>query len=177
MIATAERIGARARPVVKSRRRLVRDSDFLRERAADELRAALAGVSVKRIDRADVPGAGRTWISRCRNGDMANPLYRLASIFILGRMLGIPKSRFQRLIDWLQSQLDRAYDDTPEPDLGDVLDHDAELDPTDDVLRFRAAMGCPDALRELLEAKRRQLAFAPQVIRALQVRVEGARAR
>jgi len=132
------------------------------------LAEALDGASVKKVKAANVPGAGATYLSRAQNGDSCNPVYRLGAVFVLGRVLGVPKWRFQRLLDWLQQVLDQAYDDAPAPTLDEVLSEDSELDPKDDHLRFLAAQGCADARRELIDVKRRQMALAPTVIFALQ---------
>lgn len=69
---------------------LLRAMDAVRFDAAREVATALAGLSVKRAKSAAVPGAGSTFLSRCQNGDDCNPLFRLASIFVLGRIAGIP---------------------------------------------------------------------------------------
>lgn len=159
--------------VLKPGREVVRLTDQLREDAAREVEAALDGASGKRIRAAGVPGAGLTYLSRIRHGDDGNPLFRLASLFVLGRMLGIPKERFQRLLDWLQTKLDEAYADAPEPSLDTVLETDSVLDPIDDRDRFLAARGCPAAARRLLENKRRQFAHLRGMIRALSSNVRG----
>lgn len=146
---------------------LVRLSDSLRDEAAREISTALDGVTCKQISRARVPGVGVTFIARIKNGDAANPAYRLASIFVMGRILGVPKSRFQRLIDWLQERLDEAYGEGEKPDLEEVLEKDSELDPRDDHLRYMASKGCAESRRRLKEEKRQQLAHLPSVIAAL----------
>jgi hypothetical protein len=144
-----------AAPRVAQKRHFgLRDSDAFRESAAREFAAGLEGVTVKQARRAGVPGADPFFLSRAKNGDSSNPLFRLASIFVLGRILGVPKSRFQRWIDLLQEWLDKAYDEAPKPSLEDVLKKDSELDVRDDHLRFRVATGDPAAKALLVEETR-----------------------
>lgn len=129
--------------------------DRLREDAGREVERAFRGVSQKRVDSVAIPGCSRSVISRASNADASNPLYRLGLMFTVARRLGVPKARLQRLIDWLQARLDEAYADAPREPIAEVLDADAEVDQADDLLRLRAARGCAESVRQLLDAKLR----------------------
>jgi hypothetical protein len=150
---------------------LFRASERVRLDAAHETAALFDGVSGKRITAAAVPGATRNSISRALNGCESNPAWRLAGWFVLCRRLGIPKAWPQRLIDWLQTELDRAYGDTPPESLEEVLDRDAELDGRDDLPRQRAARGDRRAMVELLEIEEQQLALGRTVVARLRAEV------
>jgi hypothetical protein len=128
-------------------------------------------VSGKRITMANVPGATRNSISRALNGCESNPVWRLAGWFVLCRRLGVPKERLQRVLDWLQGQLDAAYADEAPAPLEEVLDRDAELDGRDDLPRQRAARGDRCALVELLEVEEMQLAHERLVVARLRAEV------
>lgn len=168
MIATATTIASASRNVVSRPSQVVRALEDLRAEATGEVATLFQGVSGKRIDGASVPGFGRQGISRALNGCVSNPVFRLAAWFHLARRLGIPKSRLQRIIDWLQEQLDRAYDDVPAAPLKDVLEREEELDGRDaGGVQMRAYAGCRDAARELLEIKQAEAALLPEVIRTL----------
>lgn len=176
MIAPADSIGARPARVVRGIA-LFAHLDRLRAEAADQIRDGFDDVSQKRIDSAGIPGCSRSGVSRAANGCPSNPLYRLALMFVVARRLGVPKEKLQRGIDWLQSKLDEAYADAePEP-LAEVLDRDAEIDAKDDVLRLRAARGCPESMRELLAVKLTITAQSRITILALQRRIAGAEGR
>lgn len=170
MIAIADgTMKAGGRGVPHTGRGLMRVMDALRDEAAVELDAVLQDVSGKKVSAANVPGAGRTFLSRCRNGDGGNPLYRLVALFVLARRLGIPKSRLQRVIDWLQEVLDRAYEDAPaEEAVKAALDRDAELDPRDEHLRYRASHGCRVAAAEYVRIRREQVAHAKVTIASVE---------
>ena len=137
------------------RRDLFTRLDRMRKEAGDEVDLAFEGISQKRIDSAAVPGCTRSVVSRASNADPSNPLYRLGLMFVVARKLGVPKARLQRLIDWLQARLDEAYADAPREPITEVLDADAEVDQVDDLLRLRAARGCAESVRQLLDAKLR----------------------
>lgn len=168
MIQMASSIAGNGRRVVEKRGDVMRLTDSFRNEAAREFAIAMQGVTVKKVRAAGVPGAGAAFLSRCQHGDYCNPVYRLCSVFILGRMLGIPKSAFQRILDLLQSKLDAAYADKPVPTVKEALEADSAIDPQDDHARYLASQGCPAALSQLLEVKRHQLAHLPCVIRALE---------
>lgn len=154
--------------VAQPRRSVMRVAEDLRDSAAKELSVALDGVSTKRVKSASVFGAGATFLSRAQNGDSSNPLFRLASLFVLGRTIGVPKERFQRILDWLQTRLDEAYADQPKPSVKEVLETASELDPRDDHLRYMAAQGCAESRARLVEETRVQMAFARTVIYTLE---------
>ena len=165
--------------VPHSGRELLRLSDSLRNEAANELKAALEGVSGKRVRTANVPGAGTTFLSRSMNGADANPLYRLASLFLLLKRLGLGREAAQRLIDWQQEIVDAIWGPATDEatDLENVLDKEAELDGQDELPRLQASRGCIEGTRQLIEVKRRQRAHSRTVIMALRhallMRMEG----
>lgn len=143
----------------------------VRDEARAEVGRLFYEVSGKRIEAANVPGATRNSISRAANGCESNPVWRLAGWFVLCRRLGVPKSRLQRIIDWLQTKLDEAYGDVPQEPLNEVLDRDAELDGRDELPRQRAARGCKESLVELLEIEREQYAHSRHVVTRLSAEV------
>lgn len=150
---------------------LIRDLEGLRVLASAQVAAVFEDVSGKRIKAAGVPGATRNSISRALNGCESNPVWRLAGWFVLCRKLGVPKERLQRVLNWLQDQLDAAYDDAPAPALEDVLDQDAALDGQDDLPRQQVARGDRRALVELLEVEEQQLALGRTVVARLRAEV------
>lgn len=159
--------------VVRNAREDVRSLGEFRADACHEVERLFDGVSGKRINAALVPGVTRHTISRALNGCDGNPLYRLASWFVLCRRLGIPKARLQRVIDWLQGALDAAYDDAPEPTLEELLRTEQEKDAAEDVAEMRAAtMGSDEAIREWLDRIRDRHAYDPTVIGALSRRLQ-----
>ncbi len=150
----------------------VRVMDALRAEAAMEVERLFDGVSGKRINMALVPGIRRHSISRAANGCDGNPLYRLPSWFVLCRRLGVPKERLQRVIDWLQRCLDRAYDDVPAPELEDVLREEQERDAAEDVAEMRVATGGDvEDLREWLSRIMDRHAYDRTVIAAVSRRL------
>lgn len=159
-----------ARRVAHNRPRLVRVSDNLRVEAAEVLRDLLEGASQKRIRGADVPGAGATYLSRAMNGCDSNPLYRLASLFLLMKRLGMGRQRALRLIEWLRDVVDTVWPEE-EGELEAALEEDSRLDPEDDHLRFLAARGCDESARQLLTVKQRQAAATARLKRALRLRL------
>lgn len=158
--------------VVRKAREDVQALGEFRVDACREAEALFEGVSGKRINAALVPGVTRHTISRAINGCDGNPLYRLASWFVLCRRLGIPKARLQRVIDWLQGALDAAYDDAPEPTLEELLMTEQEKDAAEDVAEMRAAtLGTDEAIREWRDRIRDRHAYDPTVIGALNRRL------
>lgn len=174
MIALPGTMGPFASPVLQSGRGLVRAMDLVRDEAALELGAVMTGASGKRIRSAGVPGASRTFLSRSSNGDSCNPLYRLAAIFLLMKRLGMGRERALRILGWLTEIVDQLWPEE-EADLGEALEADSALDPDDDHLRFRAALGDEGAARALVEVKRRQVAQGQVVLVALRAQIGGAR--
>lgn len=71
-----------------------------------ELGAAVAGVSVRKIAAADIPGTSAYGLSRAINGADSNALYRLASLYMLLKKLGFKRERAQRVVDWQQTIVD-----------------------------------------------------------------------
>jgi hypothetical protein len=153
--------------VAQSTRAVLQASDCLRDEAALELGAGLAGVTGKQLKRAGVPTCGAYAVSRAMNGGDNNPLFKIAALFLAMRRMGLGRERAQRIVNWLQEVVDAIWPETEEADLAKVLEKDQELDVTDDTLRLRAAMGCAEAARDLLAVKRKQAAHAPTVIFAL----------
>lgn len=155
----------------RTRTGFARPAESLREEAAREVAALFDGVSGKKITGAGLPGVTRNAVSRAVHGCDSNPLWRIAGWFVLCRRLGIPKAKLQRILDWLQGQLDDAYGDVPDAPLGEVLDTDADLDGRDDLPRQRAARGDRRAMVELLEIEQRQLAHGRTVVARLRAEI------
>lgn len=145
----------------------MRAADALRDEAALELGAVLAGTTCKSLGRANVPTCGPYAISRSLNGGDGNPLYRVAMVFVLMKRLGMGRERAQRILNWLQEIVDAIWPPADLPALEEVLERDQDLDTGDDSLRFKAVRGCPDAKAQLIEIKRGQIAHAGVVILAL----------
>lgn len=158
--------------VVRTAREDARGLDALRAEAAREVGLLFDGVSGKRINMALVPGLTRHGISRAMNGCDGNPLYRLPSWFVLCRRVGVPKDRLQRVLDWLQRCLDRAYDDVPTPNLEDVLREEQERDAAEDVAEMRVATGgSAEDLRAWLDRLLDRHAYDRTVIAAVSRRL------
>lgn len=159
------------RVVGQNSRAVLQVMDAIRDESALELGAVLDGVSVKKIKLAGVPGAGPYHLSRATNGGDNNPLYRIAGLFVLMKRLGLSKARAQRIVDWLQDIVEELWPEG-EADLETALEQDSEIDPKDDHLRFQAAKGCVDSMRELLEVKRGQRAHSHLMVIALRRRLQ-----
>lgn len=155
----------------RNSRDVVRLMGSLRLESVRETAALFGDVSGKRISGAAVPSATRHSVSRALNGCESNPLYRVVGWFVLARRLGIPKSRLQRVLDWLQEVLDAVYDDAPPEPLAEVLDRDAELDGRDDLPRLRAVRGDRTAMLELMEVTREEMAHDRTVLARLRAEV------
>lgn len=160
--------------VAHKRGRFVRMTDLLRGEAAAEIAAALEGVSGKRVERAGVPGANRTGLSRAMNGSTTNPLWRIATFFLLLKRLGLGRERAQRLVDWLQELVDVIWGED-DPPLEEVLEHEQELDVLDEPPQQRVGRN-PNAPSQMLAAKMLQHAYDRVVIRVLRREVEKAQA-
>jgi hypothetical protein len=155
-----------AAAVAQRQRDVVRLSDTFRAAAALVLDDVLAGVSTKRVRAAGVPGMGVTFLSRCKNGDHGNPLWRLASLFVLMKRLGLGRERAQRIIDWLQEIVDQVWPVGEAPEFEQVMEDEQELDAADDPCQMRAVHGDADALREFIAVKAKQRAHDAVVIQA-----------
>lgn len=158
--------GPAAQSVVHNGRGVMRLTDALRDEAALVLGDALAGVSGKRIRMAAVPGAGRTFISRCTNGGDCNPLYRIAGLFLLMKRLGMGRGGALKLLGWLEELIDQIWPPEDVPPLDEVLDTEQDLDAADDPHQQRIGRD-PAAVERMLEIKRRQHAHDRIVILAL----------
>ncbi len=155
--------------VAQNPRFLLQATDILRDDAAIELGTVLSGITGKQLTRAGVPTCGSYAISRAVRGGDNNPLYRIACLFVAMKRLGIGRDKAQRVVNWLQEIIDSVYGAEAETtaDLQDILESDQEQDPRDDLPRYRAALGCAAAARELLDVKRDQVAIGTVVILAL----------
>jgi hypothetical protein len=170
MIQTAASLRPEREPVAQNSDVVLRLSEALRSEAAMVLADAVDGLTVKRIEQANVPGAGATFLSRAANGDNCNPLFRLAALFVLMKRAGMGRERALRILGWLREVIDAIWP-AEDADLEEVLNEDERLDPEDDYLRHRASHGCMDSKRQLLTVKRRQVAHAHHVIMALRRRL------
>ena len=143
--------------------------------AANVLEDVLGGVSQKRIKQAAVPGVSVTFISRAKHGDVGNPLFRLAALFLTMKRLGMTRKQALQLLDWLRAVIDWAFPpDEEAAELEKAIEADARADVADDVPRLMARLGSVEAKREYLEASREIVASKTVVIRALEVELRRA---
>lgn len=154
--------------VAQNPRFVLQATDALRDDAALELSEVLRGVTGKQLTRVSVPTCGPYAISRALRGGDNNPLYRTACLFVAMKRLGMGRERAQRVVNWMQEVVDSVWGAEGATErLTDVLDRDQEQDVRDDLPRHRAAAGCEESARELLNVKRQQLAFGSVVVLAL----------
>lgn len=151
--------------VPQSGLQVMRLMDSFRSDAATELAHALAGISGKAIGRANVAGAGVTYLSRATNGGDCNPLYRLASVLVMLKRLGMGRERAQRMVDWFQALVDLIWGDEA-PDFDEAMEKETDLDAADEPHQMRAVRGDADALRAWIAVKRESRAFDAVAIRA-----------
>lgn len=157
------------RPAVpRNQIEVARLSDQLRKEAAQVWSEAFEGVSGKRINAVRFPGLTRHGISRAANGDVSNPLFRIAVVFLLMKRLGLGRERAQRIVDWLQAVIDWVYaDEEEEREAKEVLAEDQRLRLASEKVQTRLAWGEPGAAEEALEIARAQRALAPTVVHTL----------
>lgn len=154
--------------VVQNRRDFLRLTDAIRVDAAAVLRSVLEGASWKRVQSEDVPGAKAEFLSRAKNGCDCNPLYRLASLFLLMKRLGMGREGALRLLGFLKELVDWIWPPEEAPSLEKALEQKSEQDPRDDHLRFQVVRGCPVARVRLIEETRREIAVDEVLLLALQ---------
>lgn len=142
---------------------LVRLLDALRQEAA-QLVADLLPHSRKKLRR--IPGLNPTGLSRAKNGDVSNALYRAAVYVLACRALGVPELKARRIPGFLEAVIDQVYGAAPAC-VTTALIAEAAEDAAEDAAQAPAlANPTPEALRHWLEHALQQRAALDAAIAA-----------
>jgi hypothetical protein len=106
-------------------------------------------------------------LSRARHGDETNPLYRLACYLVELRDSGAERDKAQRIVDWLQEQVDGLWPPDPD-DVTRASEAEQEVDGEEDAAQLAYHLNKPGARAQWLELLRAHSARARTLIRALE---------
>lgn len=139
----------------------------LRIGAAQVIRGAMPH-SRKRM----IPLVSACGVSRARHGDDTNPLYRTACWLVELRDSGAPRERAQRIVDWLQEQVDNLW--PPDPaDINTASEAEQEVDGQEDAAQLAYHLGRPGARELWVEHLRTSRARERTLLIALEAEARG----
>lgn len=155
--------------VTQSRADIVRLIEHLRTDAATEIDLAFP----RQLKHYQVPGVSAFGLSRAKNGDVSNPLYRTACYIVALRMSGAPREKAQRIVDWLQSLVDLLWPPKHDASARSLVRREQEIDGAEDLAECDYLLASPGAAAVWLGCIRERRAHDASLIAALEAEVYG----
>lgn len=141
----------------------------MRTEAGEQMRAAFPGA----LKRYGLPLLPPSTISKARLAYVCCPAFRAALCILALRVGGADRARAQRIVDWLQSWIERLWPEEEAKPAREVVPEHQAADAEEDMARTAYLTGAPGGRERFLAAVQRCHALAPTLIEALEA--EGGR--